>query len=277
MIRIISWNINGRSSIWNDVTSLGVDVALLQEAPAPPASVAESVDAERDCRWETAGAKPRRPWRTTVAGLSDRVRLARRPTTSIEHASRGELAVSLPGSLSIAEVEVLQTGETFTLVSMYGVWERPDVQTRSSWIYADASVHRMISDLSALIGSRRGHRIIAAGDLNILLGYGEHGDDYWRRRYETVFSRMEAIGLKFVGPQSPEGGLQAYPWPDELPKNSRSVPTYRTKRNLPGSATRQLDFVFVSGRLKDRLRVRALNGVAEWGPSDHCRILIEVS
>jgi hypothetical protein len=43
---------------------------------------------------------------------------------------------------------------------------------RSSWIHADASVHRLISDLSVLIGRQRGHKIIVAGDLNVLYGYG---------------------------------------------------------------------------------------------------------
>lgn len=34
-----------------------------------------------------------------------------------------------------------------------------------SWDIVDASVQRVISDLSLLIGRQRGHRIIAAGDL----------------------------------------------------------------------------------------------------------------
>ena len=39
--------------------------------------------------------------------------------------------------------------------------------------------------------------------------------------------------------------------------------------------TRQLDFVFASQALADRLTVRALNSDhEEWGPSDHCRVAI---
>lgn len=42
------------------------------------------------------------------------------------------------------------------------------------------------------------------------------------------------------------------------------------------SATRQLDFVFASSSLLPRVHVRAMNEREEWGPSDHCRVLIEV-
>lgn len=92
----------------------------------------------------------------------------------------------------------------------------------------------------------------------------------------TVFDRMEAIGLRFVGPQSPNG-MQADPWPAELPADSKNVPTFRTHRGDPSTATRQLDFVFASESIADRVQTVALNRPEEWGPSDHCRIRIEVT
>ena len=112
------------------------------------------------------------------------------------------------------------------------------------WIYSDASAHRIISDLSTFIGRQAGHRILAAGDLNILHEYGEHGSEYWAGRYGSVFDRMEALGLPFIGPQHPNG-RQADPWPDELPRESKNVPTYHWDKD-PATATRQLDFVFAS-------------------------------
>ena len=111
--------------------------------------------------------------------------------------------------------------------------------------------------------------------LNILYGYGEHGSPYWASRYATAFARMEAIGLCFVGPQAP-AGRRADPWPDELPAESANVPTYHTSHQTPATATRQLDLVFASTRLAERVRVRALNEPDDWGPSDHCRIEIDV-
>ena len=157
--------------------------------------------------------------------------------------------------------------------------EHPGLPPTKKPIWADGSVHRIISDLERLLGRGSGapseRRVIAAGDLNILYGHGERGNAYAKARYATVFDRMAAIGLPIVGPQSPNG-LQADPWPKELPEGSLNVPTYRTKKDNPATATRQLDFVFASEEIKDSVQVRALNGVEEWGPSDHCRVEIEV-
>jgi hypothetical protein len=136
-------------------------------------------------------------------------------------------------------------------------------------------VHRLISDLSVFADKRFRLDILVAGDLNVLYGHGEHGDVYWGGRYETIFSRMAALGLKFVGPQAPHG-QQAEPWPDELPRTSKNVPTYYRAGQSPETCTRQLDFVFASEGLAKRVRVRALNDADNWGPSDHCRVEIEV-
>ncbi|OWY59085.1 hypothetical protein B7486_76455, partial [cyanobacterium TDX16] len=94
---------------------------------------------------------------------------------------------------------------------------------------------------------------------------------------QTVFDRLDAIGLVFVGPQQP-WGRAASPWPEELPTNSDDVPTYHRPGVGPAGATRQLDFVFASAGLLDEITsVRALNKQDEWGPSDHCRVLIELA
>jgi endonuclease/exonuclease/phosphatase family metal-dependent hydrolase len=87
---------------------------------------------------------------------------------------------------------------------------------------------------------------------------------------------MEAMGLTFVGPQAPHGRM-AEPWPDELPRESRNVPTFHTSSMTPATAQRQMDFVFASRSLAGRVAVRALNQPEEWGPSDHCRVQIDLS
>ena len=158
---------------------------------------------------------------------------------------------------------------------MYALWVRTHTAAASNFIFADGSAHHVISDLSALIAKKDGHRILAAGDLNILRGYGEHGSAYWAARYKTVFDRMEAIGLPCLGPEYPNG-RQANPWPDELPRDSRNVPTFHTNRQSPLTAKRQLDYVFASTELAGSLKMCALNEPEEWGPSDHCRVEIEL-
>jgi hypothetical protein len=273
-MRLLSWNMAHREVHWRDVTADGeVDVALLQEAVPPPAgAVHETVPALSE-RWVTAGGD--RPFCAAIARLSERVNLKPIPTRRLGDAGPDELAVSLPGTLTAAEVTEA-SGERIIVASIYGAWASPIPWRQGSWIYADASVHQLISDLSALVASQRGHKILVAGDLNVLYGHGEHGSDYWRARYETVFTRMTAIGLPFVGPQHPNGE-QCTPWPAERPTNSKNVPTFRTRKTDPSSATRQLDFVFASMDLVERLRVRACNAADGWGPSDHCRIEIELS
>jgi hypothetical protein len=231
--------------------------------------------AHRQESWRTDGASTDRTWRTCVLHLNRQIELQRHSVRSISAAKMDQLAASCVGTIAAADVIDPTTRETLTVISMYAPWERPHPGTSSDWIYADASAHRVISDLSIFIGQQTRHRIIAAGDLNILYGHGEHGSAYWAARYRTVFDRMSTLGPRFVGPQWPNG-RRAEPWPDELPADSLNVPTYFTNRQTPVTATRQLDFVFASTAIADRVKVWAKNDPVEWGPSDHCQIQIQV-
>lgn len=224
--------------------------------------------------WETVSPGKNSRWRTAVVKLSDQVDVEWIKPVPIDQAGWGQFAVSRPGTLSAAQVRH-KDELPIILLSMYGFWEKSHELTGSNWLYADASVHRVISDLSTFIGTQRNHRIIASGDLNILFDYGENGSKYWASRYASVFTRMESLGLKFVGPQAPNG-RQADPWPSELPTNSKNVPTFYSNRQTPETASRQLDFVFASEKLADNVRAVAINDPSDWGPSDHCKILIEI-
>lgn len=276
VVRLISWNIARRAECWKCLLDPGLDLALLQEAAEPPPEIANRIDVNPE-PWRLAGGDTFRPrrWRAAVVRLSSRVQVEWIESKSIEEAESGALAVSRLGTLAAARV-TSPTTEPFVCISMYSPWTTPHASTASSWIVSDASAHRIVSDLSAFIGRQHGHRIVAAGDLNILHGHGEDGSAYWSKRYETVFTRMTSLGLVFVGPQAP-AGRQADPWPDELPRSSRNVPTYHTTRQTPATATRQLDFVFASDGFADSLTVRALNEPDQWGLSDHCRLEIEIA
>lgn len=231
-----------------------LDIALLQEISQPPAEIAAKIEMMGE-PWKDVQGTPDVVWKSAVVRTSERVGVEWvRP-----HIAR-----------------VTETGrEPIIVMSMYGQWKRPHASTGSSWIYADASVHALISELSGFIGSEKGHRIVAAGDLNCLFGYGEHGSTYWKKRYDTIFERMASLGLQYMGPQSPQG-RQAEPWPEELPRESMNVPTYYHTSSSRAGASRQLDHVFVSESLAALTTVHALNGVDEWGPSDHCRVMVEV-
>ena len=91
-----------------------------------------------------------------------------------------------------------------------------------------------------------------------------------------VSDRMKEIGLEFMGPQSPNG-RQPDSFPSFVPSNSENVVTYHLSGESPATGKRQLDYVFASRGFHERVKTRALNGVEEWGASDHCRIMIEVA
>ncbi len=274
MLKIVAWNIARRPESWRYLLDTDADIALLQEAAAPPADVARRLEVDPG-PWKTAGAGLSRPWRAAVVKLTDRVEVRWLEPKPVADALPAELAVSRPGTLAAAIV-IPVGSDPFIVASVYAPWEKPHGLTGSGWIYADGSAHRVVSDLSALIGQQTGHRVLVAGDLNILYGCGEGGSEYWAGRYASVFARLAALGLSFVGPQAP-AGRRAEPWPDELPTESNNVPTYYTSRQTPATATRQLDFVFASTGLAQSVRVCALNELEHWGPSDHCRVEIEVA
>ncbi len=159
--KIVSWNVRRSRASWRILAEMDADVALLQEAAEPPQDMAGRVDVDA-APWSTASADASRPWRTAVARLSKRVPVEWIETRSLADATGNELAVSRPGSLAVARVSAPDI-EPFFAVSMYSLWSRPHASTGSNWILSDAPAHRVISDLSALVGRQSGHRILAAG------------------------------------------------------------------------------------------------------------------
>jgi hypothetical protein len=130
MLRIWSWNVNGRH-LWDQLAVSEVDVALLQEAPVPSGLREGKVVPHPEAGWGTAGGSKWR--RTAVVAVSETTLLEPRPLTSLEDRASGALLVSRGGTLAAADVVV--DGERITLVSMYAAWEGH----RPGPIYADAS------------------------------------------------------------------------------------------------------------------------------------------
>ena len=277
-MKIISWNMAHRHEPWRCLLDMDIDLALLQEAGKPPPDVAARIEADSTIEvnpgpWETmiVGGKPK--YRTAIVKLSNRIGIEWIEAKSIDIAEARELVVSWLGTLAAALVKP-PSGSSFIAVSLYAQWVRTHARASRNFLFSDGPAHHVVSDLSTFIAKADGHRVLAAGDMNILRGYGEYGDEYWGARYKTLFDRMEAIGLPCVGPEYPNG-RQTNPWPEELPRDSMNVPTFHSVKQSPETAARQLDYVFASKELAGPLKVRALNAPEEWGPSDHCRIGIE--
>ena len=169
---------------------------------------------------------------------------------------------------------------------MYARWMPTHPSVDSPWRTgtADGSAHRILSDISAFMGHEKPdpakHRILAAGDLNLVYCPDRSLEDreskyapYWFNREQTVWRRFDALGLEFLGPQLPNGRPSSSPNPPE----TQNIPTYQTRgEKSPADSWRQLDYAFASRGFHEQVSVRALNGLDEWGPSDHCRLLIKV-
>ncbi len=278
MVKIVCWNIAKRHEPWGQLLQMrGVDIALLQEMG--PDAIPKGVDVGPFKPWDT---HPYGRW-PAVVKLSDNVEVKWfEPVPLNVDEAEGRIAVSDLPTLAAAKVTSLPDGEPFIVMSMYARWYWPHPLAREAPVikkpgtgviceFADASAHRIISDLSGFIAHTNpaNHRIIAAGDLNTIYGATEEHPCEMPERMRTIFNRMRAIGLEFLGPRAPKGGRRADPTPQGLRPNTRNVPTFHATQN-------QLDYVFASRGFHERVSVRALNAPDEWGPSDHCRIVIDV-
>ena len=306
-VKVVSWNIAKKHEPWRQLLDMDVDVALLQEASEPPDDVVRLREATLP---PSEGAGPLdiglreawdshswnsdwwhgRGWKALydrwpmVVRLSDRVEVEwfKQVGPVWQYPDASEIAVSGIGTITAARIIPRDNSVSpFIAVSMYGQWFSVHPSVKTSWNggFADASVHRIISDLSSFIGheNTESHRILAAGDLNIYHGYGDGSrPPYWEERYRSVFERMRAIGLEFIGPQAPNGRQAERAWRE--PEDSLNVVTFSLYgKNLETASNNQLDYAFASRGFHEKVTVRALNDVEEWGASDHCRLLIEVA
>ena len=282
MIKVVSWNVAKRQKPWLWLDQMRregkADVALVQEASKFPSGKEPPLqDGEEEFLVEHPFTL-----RCRVIPLSDQVEVEHfRQVPAGIGVSKDELGVSCLGTIAAARVvPKLFPENAFIAVSMYARWIQihPLTRPKKSIISAD-SAHRILSDLSTFIADTKyptQHRILAAGDLNMFYGaIRRRLSDPKRER--TVWKRFDALGLEFLGPQLPHGRKTILAQPD-VPPDTRNVPTYHTTKQSPKEANRQLDYAFASRGFHRRVKkVRALNEVDEWGPSDHCRLLIEVA
>ena len=199
-MRILSWNLHQSTAAWDSLSSMmvtqGVDVALVQEAVLPGAAP-DGLKAwppfdEPSAWWIPVPAAVMRPWCSAVVARKDAVRRFPRPAVPLGAASSAALSATHPGQFAVADVAA--GSEVLTVVSLYGLWERmPD----GGDIYAEATLHRVISDVTPVLQARDRHPIVLAGDLNLWHDYPER---VWGERYRTVFGRLAAYDLEVVGP-----------------------------------------------------------------------------
>lgn len=261
MTKVVVWNVNRNQQALVELVEMGADLALLQEVHPG----GREWLAERGNGVEVSPHDPWLPWTKTsydrwplVVKLSDWVQVEWfEPRNPIHWPPADHFPVSGIGTIAVARVKPVSEQEPFIAASMYGRLREPHRSIGDKeWIHGDASVHRIISDLSVFISPKPGttHRILAGGDLNMRF----LGRSVPEGRSQSVFFRMDALGMEYMGPKTLE--------------NER-VPTYYTRSEEPATAHTQLDHVFASRGMHSEMTIRAMNGVDEWGPSDHCRIV----
>ena len=295
MVRIVCWNINRSPDAWTELRGMdNADVALLQEVGKGAARrMADGISEGVARDWDRSNVWP------AVVQLSPRVKVELFTSVGPEcgNTTQNTMAVSDSRTLAAASVTPLHDGKRadkpFLVFSMYARWFNPHPLAerspsrrggRAFSIYSDGSAHRIISDLSAFIAHTNpsSHRLLAAGDLNTIYGAADNNRLEKPARAQTIFDRMQALGLEFMGPQWPDAERPADPLPQGLPKDTKNVPTYLSswqRRRMDDRNTvsgNQLDYVFASRGFHDSVRVHATNDDAGFGPSDHCRILIDV-
>jgi hypothetical protein len=270
VVELVSWNVN-RHDVWNDLgADTELDFALLQECPRPPAGQLEACVPPADGDWTTTH------WpselRTCIAQLSNRYRLVPHGLRDLHNDNLTGLGVSRRGTLSVADI---YRGEDrlVTVAAAYAAWERsPD---RTGFIYADASAHRLLSDLTPLLTGRRDERLVVAGDSTSFSGTASTATPTLPRAISPCSTALGRWDCASSVRRRREGGRRIR-GRQELPRDSLKVPTFYHSRQTPATATRQLDFVFATENIADQVTVRAINAVEEWAPSDHCRIAISV-
>lgn len=287
MIRVVSWNIFKLHEPWHVLVDMArqgeADIALLQEAGNPPPDLAHPVHYGIDEFWRDRPYEGRPiydRW-SLVVQLSDRVEVEWfRAVPPISELGEHDIAISGIGTVAAARVRPRgrPAEDGFIAVSMYARYMKPHPSTGTSWNVgaSDVSAHRILSDISAFVGHEdpSRHRILAAGDLNMI--YGATGNTLALPERERAFwDRVAALGLEFLGPQAPDGWQPSVTQPD-VPRDTRNVPTWVRIGRSREKANRQFDYAIASRGFHERVRVRALNRVDEWGPSDHCRLLIEI-
>ncbi len=280
-VRLVCWNIAKRRKPWQELAAMDdVDVALLQETGKPPSDLEERgwigpLEHYDSHVWNSDWFEGR--WRhllerwPMVVQLSERVKVEWfKQVSPISLVAHDEIAVSGIGTIAAARiVPTADDSPSFIAISAYARWLSPHPSTSTNFKvgYSDASAHRIISDISAFIGNTdpATHRIIVAGDFN-LTNDDDAPDQDFMPRERTVWERLDALGLEYLGPRStPDGAGRVL-----------RTPTYRPVEQVPESAEWQLDHVFASRGFHEQIEVRALNSPEEWGASDHCRLLIEI-
>lgn len=229
---------------------LPADVALLQEAAPREAS---------GPIFRKGGIGTNRPWGSAIVPRGVRLRELT-DVTGPHSVTPASLYRTWPGAVVVAVAEP-DDQPPVTFVGVYGLIDCG---------YAVTTVHRVLSDLTPLLDSRLGKRLILGGDLNC----STQLKPPHRERHRDLFSRFAGLGLVdlLALPGDDRGRLDGCPCADSP---CRHVQTHRHPRS---EVPWQDDYLFATKAMADRLvRCEAIDhgDPDPWAFSDHCPIAAE--
>lgn len=258
-LRVVTWNMDhwsrrpaARAASWRFLDDVvAPDVALLQEA-VPPRGRARVVTPD-------VVAGPRRPWGAIV--VSRTVPIARVPSVRVKwHGGPLDLLRTLLGACAVARATPDDTAP-FVCVSAFGAIEEGS---------ALAAVHRMLSDLSPILESPHGKRVILGGDLDV----STQTPPPMRARHRLLFERIASLGLVDLLAQTRKRRPHLARCPCGDPACAH-VQTYRAPRSrVPW----QHDYLFATRALADRLVLCRQWDTGQPDPftlSDHCPVVAD--
>ena len=162
MVKIVCWNIAHRHAAWRFLLECDADIALLQEAGPPPDDVAEQIEVDPAPFHDADGYKTSR---VAIVKLSDQVQVEWLEPVPIPRGSM-EVTSLRVNRAPLRPPHYLDTGRRRQTVrrrlDLCGIMTG-SIDRMGKNHPVDAPLHRVISDLSLLIGHVTRHRIVAGG------------------------------------------------------------------------------------------------------------------
>jgi hypothetical protein len=276
-MRIVSWNLNRaswsqrkhfsntedhRRAAWTVLATLGADLALVQEASAPPLSLdrppLSTIPAADDSEAWRSPPFVRRAWCSAIA--SWREGLEPVPPSR----GRESLEVSHPGAYRLASLP-WRTGRLF-VVSVYALWDYSWLRPGDRLLYSETSLHRTLSDLTPVLDVARSKvSIVLAGDLNASTQFPPPARD----AYRLVHDRIATLGLQNVSVRPDDEDLADCPCVDIPCRHIRTLDTAKPIQD---------DYVYASPDVAGGLRLINIDRTAEMtAVSDHYPLVVDLS
>jgi exonuclease III len=265
-MKLATWNTKGAFTYdpkiatqwkWLEET-VEADIAVLTEAKIP----GDGVPAGWNAFYKPDGVDKKRRWGTIVAARTYEIRDV---TDGVSGLRGFKVNHTWPGTVTIADIMV--KGELYaTVAGVYGITLDLDGNSIcSGW----ASIPTIFDDLRHLFSSRRGKRLIIAGDFNL---WPTDMNDLQPKKMINVVEFTASARPRLIGCCGCSMGDDCgHMWTH---KNG----------NQPGAKVQHLDNIYVSKELAGDI-VSVVGGIADfpsimnaqgrWDLSDHAPVVVE--